>query len=347
MRNKKINPSKNIWVEGTLFGRPFQTYVDHELAKTMLTNRSDSSVIQLFSNYSESNLDTETLSEITKKYSFDVATLFFIEKLYEQAKNKEIQDFYLSTIDDLSLEDKELAMSFLKDYFIVFVPGFKYKNINNGGNFLKQRRLLDAAGIAHEMIDIGEVGRVYDNAKIVATRLQELCRLHDNIIVISVSKGGLETAIAMNELIDLQNISSIKAWLNVGGTLKGTPVADKWSKPLMYMWLAFGLFWARIKIDLKGVLFDLSYKRGKEKYKSLDIPTHIYIVNLLAVSIGNELNKKSEFTSPNDRFSPLPDAIAKDGAVVMEMGIDHFFKNVDLNTRMIILLQYIVKQLNK
>ena len=339
--------AQNIPVEGTLYGRPFQAYVDHELAKTMLANPADSSVVQLFSNYSARELTTETLSEITQKYSFDVATLFFIEQLYAQEENRQLQDFYLTAIDTLSLEDKTSALSFLQDYFIAFVPGFRYKNlVDNGGNFLQQRLLFDAAGIDYELIDIEETGRIDVNAKIVAQRLQELCQLHHNIIVISVSKGGLETAIALGKLDDPQTVSSLKAWINVGGILKGTPVADYWAKPFKRFWIACGLFWANIKVDLKGLLTDMSYQQGKERYNTLHIPSEIYTINIIAASLGHKIEEKSVFTSPNDTFSPLADSITEDGAVVVEMGLDHYFKNIDLNVRMVALLQYIVHRLN-
>ena len=334
-----------IPVEGVLFGRPINTEVDHELAKTMLTNTADSSVIRLFSHYNDLELTTENLSIITENYSFDVATLFFLKTLYEQEENKQIQDFYLNVIDTLSLENAKYSLTFLKDYFIAFVPGFRYEHIDNGGDFLQQRILFDAAGIEYELIRIDGTGRVQPNAEIVANRLNELNKIHKNIIIISVSKGGLETAIALGELLDHDNASSIKAWLNVGGILKGTPVADRWSKPFMRFWMACGLFMVRIKVELKGLLNEMSYELGKERYKSFDIPSHIYTVNLIAASLGKEQPKKNVFTSPNDSFSPLADAITEDGVVVVEMGKDHYFRNIDLNVRMVALLHYIVNQL--
>ena len=340
-----ICTAQMIPVEGTLFGRPIKTEVDHQLAKTMLTNTADSSVMHLFSYYNVLELTTENLSRITQNYSFDVATLFFIKTLYENEENREIQDFYLNMIDTLSLEKAINSLTFLKDYFIAFVPGFRYEHIDNGGNFLQQRLLFDSAGIEYELIQIDGTGRVQPNAEIVANRLYELNKIHQNIIIISVSKGGLETAIALAELLDLNNASSIKAWLNVGGILKGTPVADRWSRPVMRFWMACGLFMVRIKVELKGLLNEMSYELGKERYNSFDIPSHIYTVNLIAASLGKEQPKKNVFTSPNDSFSHLTDAITEEGVVVVEMGKDHYFREVDLNVRMVALLHYIVKQL--
>ena len=331
-----------IPVDGILFGRPFQTNVDHHLAKEMLANPNDSSVVQFFSDYGNHALNTETLSDITQKYSMDVASLFFVEKIYGQGKNRRLQDYYLSTTESFSNGQTERSLSFLQNYFIVFVPGFRYRHVHNGSNFSDQRLMLDSDGIAYEMIDIEETGLVEDNAKIIVNRLQELNIIHNNIVIISVSKGGLETALALEKLYDSQNLSSTKAWINVGGILKGTPVADRWSKPFMRFWLARGLHWKRIKVNLKGLLNDMSYELGKEKYKSVKIPPSINTINFIAVPLLHQ-EKKSVFTSPNDGFSPLTDAITEDGSVVVEMGVDHFFRGVDMNNAMVALLQYIVE----
>jgi len=337
--------AQNIPVEGALFGRPFSTNVDHELAKTMLTNPDDSSVLQLYSDYDAHELNTETLSKIVQKYSFDVAALYFVKRIYGQEKNRQIQDEYLAAIDTLSLENAAPALSFLQNYYIAFVPGFRYKHINNGGDFIQQRLLLESAGIAHELIAIEETGLVDVNAQIIADRLQKINLLYPNIIVISVSKGGLETAIAIGKLATPESISSVKAWINVGGILKGTPVADRWAKPFMRFWISCGLFWKGIKVNLSGLLTDMSYKNGVERYSTLKIPPEIYTVNLTSVPLEQQ-DKSTTFTSPNDRFSPLADAITENGTVVIEMGLDHYFSEIDLNIRMTSLLHYIVKQLN-
>ena len=335
---------KLIPVDGILFGRPFQTKVDHELAKTMLTNRDDSSVIQLFSDYNTRKISTETLSEIGQKYSPDVATLFFVEKIYEQDKNKRTQNYYLSGIDTSFSGDLEQQLSFLQNYYIVFVPGLGHKHIE-GANFLDQRRLLDSAGISCEMIQIHEGGLIEENADIVARRVDELSKLHKNIIVISVSKGGLETARAFEMLSNAENISSIKAWINVCGILKGSPVADLWLPPLKRWWLSCGLFCIGKKVDLKALLMDISYSRCRKKYKTLKIPSEIITINLIAAPLA-QLKKNKKIPIPNDGFSPLADLITEDGIVVIEAGLDHFLRGIDLNKRMAVLLRYIVDQVN-
>ena len=333
---------KIIPVAGTLFGQPFQTNVDHELAKTMLTNPEDSSVIQLFSDYYKREINTETLSEITQKYSIDVASLLLAEKLYEKPSNKQAQDDYF-LLDNIDTSDLCTQLAELADFYVVFIPGFKYEG--NVGGFLRQRQLFDAAKMPYQMIDIDEVGLIDDNAAMIAERLKEINTLYHNIIIISVSKGGLETAIALGKLLKPEDITQVKAWINVCGILKGSPVADYWSAPLRKAFVSCGMFFIGKKnANITGLLNDMSYVKCKEKYENLTTPSDIYTVNVVALSLGRK--KKSIMLQPNDGLSPLLDSITEHGVVVVEAGTNHLFENVNLNVRMVATLQHIANHLN-
>jgi hypothetical protein len=333
---------KDFYVEGTLFGRPFHTQVDHKLATTMLTNRQDSSVIELLANYKNAELDDKLLEDITKKYSLDVATLFLVERLYEQGRNKQLQDFYLSTIDTLSPLELDQKLSFLQDFYIVFVPAFNYES--NIGNFWEQRELLDIAEIPNEIIKTQQWGLVEENAKLIATQLQEISKQHRNLIVISVSKGGLETALALEKITNQDALNAVKAWINVSGILNGSPAADYWSASKKKIWLRFGLFFSvKWKVPLTQLLNDLSYKRRKQEAQ-LAIPKNIYTISFITAKLRQEKDH-TNIVIPSDGYSPLLDEIVSDGDVVVEMYADHTFEGVNLNIRMFALLRYIVNRL--
>ncbi len=125
--------------------------------------------------------------------------------------------------------------------------------------------------------------------------------------------------------------------------LKGTPVADYLNTPFRRVGLHFAKwFIGKPKIKVNALLDDLSYEHCK--YKTLTIPDDIYTVNLIATELGRE--KKSKISQPNDGFSPLLDSIIDDDIVVIETGIDHTFEDIDLNNRMVVLLQHIVNRNN-
>ncbi len=334
---------EKLYVKGSLFGRPIETQVDHSFAATMLTNRQDISVTTLFAHYQDQKLCNELLTDITKNYSLDVASLFLYERLYEQNNNKQLQDFYSSTIDLLSSSKLDQELSFLQDYHIVFVPAFNYES--NAGNFWQQRELLDSARISHEIIKTYQWGLVEENAQMIADCLQKTTHQHKNVIVVSVSKGGLETALALEKITNPDVLNSIKAWINVSGILKGSPAADHWLKPSKKIWLRFGLFFSgKWKVPLNQLLNNLSYEQRKQKADTLSIPQNIYTVNLIAGKLRTQKDR-TELYLPSDGYSPLLDEIADNGDVVVEMSADHTYEGVDLNVRMVALLRYVTNKL--
>jgi hypothetical protein len=334
-------PKTAIPVSGILFGRNYTTTVDNLLAKQMLAEPESENVNNFYAAYSGKPLDTKTLSEISKKYSMDVSTLYFLEKTYAKPENKEAQDLYLDYCDQLADGNYKGQLSPLYDYYVVFAPGLDYLDTTNGGDFAKQRRLLTNNGIQNELILTGNWGFADDNAAIIARRLKELNKLHDKIIVVSASKGGLDVSIALGKLLEPEEITSVKAWISVGGILRGSPVADKylrWPK----CWVAeVGLLFVGQKISL---VEDVSYKKRKEEFEDFHFPKHIKRVHFVGAPLSTQIHKriKSNYCSirhfgPNDGITPIADEITEGGIVVTELGFDHYYKHPDIDKKTIAL----------
>lgn len=338
--NTMAMSQSRICIDASLCGAPLHVDVDSPLAANMITHRDDSGVKKIFFEYP--TLDAETLKNITARYSMDVASIFFTEKLYEKPENKQIQNYYFQYIDTVSDNHLKRNLVSLKKIYVVFIPGFNYEY--NRSNFQQQRQFLDSCGIPYEMIKTKGLGMLEDNAQVIANRLQEVNKLHRNIILISVSKGSFETALALSQLMKLDDMSSIKAWINTCGILQGTPLADYWSKPLRKCWMSFGLFFiGKHNVHLTQLLNNLSSKRIKKTYPIFSIP-NIYTVNLVGVPLGKKENKI--FKEPNDGYSPLLDELIDSGLTITEVGADHTFENIDLNVRLAAILNYIDLRLN-
>jgi hypothetical protein len=336
--------TQKISVTGELFEKPFSTNVCNHFAATMLANRKDSNIINFYAQYENAELNNTTLEKIAKQYSLDASTLFLIEKLYQQPANRTAQNDYLSNMADLQQSSFKRNLDFLKNYHVVFIPGFNYNS--NMGNCATQRAILDSAKISCEMIFTDEIGLLNENAQIIAKRLREINKERKNIILVSVSKGGTETAIALSNLLKPEELSSVTAWLNVCGILRGTPVADYWAAPFRKMFLSLGLFFiGKGSVDIKAIMEDLSYERLKGNVYT--IPKNIYTVSFLATSLGRNRNKIMK-SVPNDGYSPLIDEVPDNSAVVVNVGTNHTLKGLNLDNCMIALLQHIVKyQKNK
>lgn len=334
-------PKKSLSVEGFLFGRPYQTTVDNGLAKQMLANPESDLVVKLFNDYKDKPLNTSTLAEIAENNSMDVATLYFLQRAYQDEQNKQAQDQYLKNLENLTSNNYNDQLKPLHDYYVAFVPGLDYNDTTNGGNFARQRRLLTASGIQNELILTDDWGLTDDNARIVARRLKELSTTHSKIIVVSASKGGLEAAVALGKVLKSGETKSIKAWVSVGGILNGSPVADTylcWPK----CWIAeIGLMTVGQKISL---VQDVSYKKRVTEFSQLTFPDHIKRVHFVGAPLSTQIHKRirGNYCSikkfgPNDGITPLADEVSPDGIIVSELGFDHYYSHPEIDKKTIAL----------
>lgn len=334
-------PKDSYHVNGTLFGRPYSTTVDHPLAKEMLTHPGSLEVGQLLGKFSGQPLETETLREVANSYSMDVSTLYFLARTYSMEENRRAQDSYLRYVDELSESNYDEMLEPLRDYYVVFAPGLDYHDTTNGGDFAKQRRLLTRHGVGNELIPTGTWGYTEDNAAIIAKRLKELNQEHKQMVVVSASKGGLDVAVALGGLVSAEEVSSVKAWISVGGILRGSPVADEYLR-FPKRWIAkVGLLFVGQKLQL---VRDVSYHSRKRKFEELDFPSHIKRIHFVGAPLSTQIHKriKANYCSikdygPNDGITPLADEVTEGGIVVSELGFDHYYKHPEIDKRTIAL----------
>jgi uncharacterized protein YkvS len=331
-------PEKAIPVQGFLFGRPIETTVDYDLAKLMLTNPQHSKVLRLFDAYESKPLNTNTLAEISAKYSPDVATFYFLQSIYKTDVNRQAQDLYTNYVENLDSNNTYNGLVKLKEYYIVFIPGLAYReDTSTGADFAQQRKLLADLGVKNELIETDEWGLSEYNAEVIAKQLKELSAVHNKIIVVSASKGGLETAIALGKILNPEETKSIAAWVSVGGILRGSPIADDYlSAPKC--WLAEFSLW--IKGRNLDIVKDMSYKRRSDYFKDLSFPANLKIIHFVAVPLATQIadEVKDRYCSmirfgPNDGLTPIADELTENGIVISEIGLDHFFRDKDIDEK--------------
>lgn len=339
-------------IHGQLLGKPLSITVDSKLAELILTDQSDYRVKQLLDKYADKPLDNLTLGEITKTYSADVATFYFLQRLYQNINNEKAQNLFFSYLEKLKMNSLPDELKEIKNYFIVFVPGFAYKeDTTTGANFSTQRELLSAAGVENELVETDEWGLVDSNALIISNRLKVIAEKHKNLIVVSASKGGLETAIALGKNMTKEETYAIKAWISVGGILKGSPIADQYLSGPRRLFAKFILWTKGKKID---VVRDISHKKGAERYKELQFPLNIKIIHFIGAPLATQISKaiKRRYYSliklgPNDGVTTLPDEISETGIIVAGLGLDHYFNDPYIDKITFALAYVAIKLQNK
>ena len=227
---------------GRLANTPISTTVDSELAKYYLAVSSghspgNANVAQRINNierrFRTRPLDWLTLKELSEETSPDFATIFFINRCLSDHTNERFQSGYSREPQRIeSLIDRRrwarIARISLRGYKIVFIPGFHYlSDPTSGADFANQRRLMRELGLNVQLAATEEDGTIEENAEIIGRIVRSESRSHSKLILVSTSKAGPETALALGRILRPDETTFVRAWLSVGGLIRGTPLADR------------------------------------------------------------------------------------------------------------------------
>lgn len=333
--------AKYISGKGLLLGKEISIDLDSGEAKEFLEDSEKMNA--LLKQYENVPLDNHLMAKIVKNHSFDSANIFLLSRLYGIKQNSiSINSYYqyIMKLQQNSANENKLLLSKLHDYEILFVPGLAYKiDITTGADFSKQRNLLNKYGIKNSLIETGELGLADENANIIADKIKN--SPSKKIILVSASKGGLEASIALGKLLDIHSSKKIHSWINVGGILQGTYVAEdhcNFPKSIIPI----------VLLKLKGVsselIGDIQYIKRSSSFKFLTFNKEIKIIHYIGVPFRSQVkeNIESNFKTlaalgPNDGLTTVTDSIAPPGIVIPEIGLDHYFKDIDIDKKTIAL----------
>ncbi|MDX2143719.1 MAG: hypothetical protein SFV19_10215 [Rhodospirillaceae bacterium] len=284
------------------------------------------------------------LIELTRRTSVDTAALVLIARMSRQAQHAAAQDLYWRYLDRLRRWGREgwpIIVACLGSHDlpeIHFVPGWFYRrNPTTGADFASQRRLLDALGLRWRLIAVEENASVEANAAIIAAHVRGL-EPSRRVILVSTSKGGPETAHALGALLSPADTAPVRAWVNVGGVLAGSPLADA-ARTWPLSWLA----WAALALD--GVdagesLPSLTSARADRRRAAERMPGLVMIFNYVGVPLSGDVTDAARDGydrlrrfGPNDGLTPLVHQWSHGGAVVLEVGLDHFYRDAEIDIK--------------
>jgi hypothetical protein len=274
--------------------------------------------------------DQTQLRTLGLEVSLDFAALAFARALGADERSRAVQaafDRALQEGPDRSEEALRRPGGF--PYTVLFAPAWLYRGFpENGADFARQRRLLDRLGIANRLIPSEESGSIEENAAIIAEAVREARRAGGDVVLVSTSKSGAEVAHALTRVLTPEETIGVVGWLNAGGALRGTPLADDAASP-PNSWVTRSIFWlARWRWDgLTSMMTGPSRKR-LEGARLLD---SIAVLNLVAVPVSGTVGAKLTWTyrtlsrhGPNDGVVLLADAVWPDGINLVALGSDHF-----------------------
>ena len=149
------------------------------------------------------------------------------------------------------------------------------------------------------------------------------------IILVGASSAGPAIHLTLSKKLTPQQIQPVKAWLNLGGILQGSPLIDhlqEWPRS----WLLQIVVW--YKGWEKEALMSMSAEVSRKRFEELTLPEHILVVNYLGLSLSGQMSQYSldkypilRSEGPNDGLTLLTDIIAPGSLTIIAFGSDHFF----------------------
>ncbi len=230
-----------------------------------------------------------------------------------------------------------------EEYILVFVPGLFYKrHPENGGDFLAQRTQLDTLGFSTYLIRTNETGTIEENATFITSELRNILRKNKKIILVSASKGSPDLHYSIGHLLHKEEIKNVKAWISIGGILKGSPIADKYLKGFRKAYAKTLLFFIGEKINF---VEDLGTKNTEKRLERIELPDHILTIHYVGAPLEQHLekavkknHKELSKLGPNDGLTTLVDELTDNGVVITELGLDHYYKDPNIDRKTIALL---------
>ena len=290
----------------------------------------------------------EELRKISHDFSVDFASLFLVHQLLKDECNRQINADFQRLLSSKTAQRVDTA-----PYMVLFMPGWDYADIGTvtGADFAQPRKLVTALGMENHLVGLPPTGSVEDNAKVLSEAIALHARTGKHILIAGASSSGPAIHLALGEKVSKDNLKSVKAWLNLGGILQGSPLVD-YLQLAPQRWLFNSVVWFK-GWDPQAIL-SMSAKESRPRFQRLRIDSDLLVVNYLGVPLSGQLSQYSrdkypllKSDGPNDGLTLLTDVIAPNSLTIVALGSDHFFaEDPAINAKTVALMELIVSYMN-
>ncbi len=351
-------------MQGELAGQKIDTTVDSQIAKYYLQHylrnktsnpEFDNKIEHLLQDQNDTIPSSEYLKKLSDETSVDFATLYLAKIILEVKTN---QSFHLKLKEELSKiksgikTDGQHLHPNSKSYVFLFIPGWVYKSEpENGADFAKPRKILTQQGLENYLIEIDETGTMEENAAYLSREIARYSQFNKNLILVSASSGGPAVLQAIGELLTPSQLIKVKAWVNIGGILHGSFLADsavRWPK----QWLV------RMFLFFKGWDFDsvesMTTKSSRQRFNRVNLPSDVLYLNYVGIPLSGHITKRAKDgyldlrkLGPNDGLTLITDEIIPNSVTIAELGLDHYYLDPEIDLKTVALAQLVINHLEE
>lgn len=325
-----------IPVRTTYAGEPLHTTVDSALARYYLEDHLhgrrgnpdlDATIDALTQRHAAAPPDSPALRAIAHETSVDFAAIFFAERLLRDDCNRALNRAFSAALTNPTPLDARRA----SDFLVLFVPGWDYVDNGHatGADFAAARKLAAAHGLENRLVPLPPTGSVAQNADAFAAEVRRHAGAGKTILVASASSAGPAVHFALGGLLGPDERRHVKAWLNLGGILQGTPLIDFMQTPPQ-SWLFDGVAW--YNGWTRDALTSMGTREARARFAALPALPDVLVVNYVGIPLSGQLGRFSRDKypllagdGPNDGIGLVADVIAPDSLSIVALGSDHFF----------------------
>jgi hypothetical protein len=319
-----------------------ETTVDSQIACYYLEeylqgNRSrpdwDSLIDELHAMNPKETSNPRFLRDLTRRHSADFASLYLARALRADRRNQEVQTLFEA---ELAKARKDLGNDTPRPFrypqvVVLFVPGWDYETsgARTGSDYARPRELFTNRGLRNLLVKIDENGSVEANAEYIAREIRRFRSSEaERLVVVSASSAGPAVALALGRTLTDEEMPKVRAWLNICGILRGSPLVDHhmaWPRSCLLTLAALAKGWEMDAIE------SMSVRESRPRFDLLNIPDRILIVNYIGIPLSGHI---SDFAregyllmrdrGPNDGLMMATDAIAPNSRTIVAFGRDHF-----------------------
>jgi hypothetical protein len=290
----------------------------------------------------------DTLAALSRAASVDAAAQAFAESVDALPRNRDFR----ARLEAAGAEASDGPHAAAARYLFLLVPGWRYRvNAHTGADLSRPRAVLERLGFATELVPLDENGTIEANASALADAIARQEAGGRALILVSTSKGGPETHLALDRARRSGHAAAVAAWVNIGGLLNGSAIADYWAA-WPRRWLA-ALAFAFQGFDIASI-DSMTTETSRARFAAAALPAHVLVVNYVAVPMSWEVTSLSQGGymtlvehGPNDGLTLLADAIVPEGMTVLARGLDHFYATPDLDDRIAAMARALVRLLEE
>ncbi len=322
-------------------GELIETTVDSEIARYYLENylqnqspqvEFDKKINTFNQKYANRLLNREDLKQLSVLTSVDFAALFWAERLYQNEKNRRLQDLFQEKLSALRTTGfAALVIPNTDCCILLFVPAWDYAEtgVMTGSDLSRPIRIANNLGIESVFVAINPHGSVEENAVFIRQTIQSYATSKKDIILVGPSSAGPAIHLSLAHQLPPEIQKSVKAWINLAGILQGTPLVDHYQKWFRAWFLQLALWWEGLE---KEKILSMSMEKSRLRFEGLSLPQDLLVINYIGLSLSGDITPfaaeryamlRSE--GPNDGLTLLPDSLAPGSRNILALRSDHFF----------------------